>query len=90
MVDALDVLAWLAAGLGAGLLVGATRPGWGVGQRLALALVGLLGAWVGGTAAARFTNLAAVAFLGAVCLAVIGSVSLAYLLWRSGAMRYHG
>jgi len=85
----LDVLSWIAGGLVAGALTGALRPGGTPGEHLAMVTAGFVGACAGGAAVTSFTDMNAVAFLGAVCAAVACSVALAYLLWRSGAMRYH-
>ncbi|HEY8286176.1 MAG TPA: hypothetical protein VIJ28_17465 [Chloroflexota bacterium] len=88
-MGALDVLSWMAGGLIAGALIGAVSPGRALVDRLAVALAGLFGGYAGGAEIASFTNLNAVAFLGAVCAAVGASGSLAYLLWRRGATRFH-
>ncbi|HVC80507.1 MAG TPA: hypothetical protein VNL35_08425 [Chloroflexota bacterium] len=88
-MSTIDVLFWMVGGLVAGILTGALRPRSTVGERFALVATGLLGAGAGGAVVSRFTDLITVGFLAAVCAAVLSSTSLAYLLWRPEAMRYH-
>jgi uncharacterized membrane protein YeaQ/YmgE (transglycosylase-associated protein family) len=88
-MSALDVLSWIVVGLIVVSLVDAITPGRAAGPRSAVALTGIVAAVAGGSAAGDLSEMSAVAFLGAVCAAIVCSVSLAYLLRRSGAGRYH-
>jgi uncharacterized membrane protein YeaQ/YmgE (transglycosylase-associated protein family) len=88
-MSTLDVLSWIAVGLVAGGLIDAITPGRPRGARSAVALAGVAGAVAGGIAVGGLSGMSAVAFLGAVCAAILCAVSLAYLLRRYGAGRYH-
>jgi hypothetical protein len=89
-MDAFDLLSWVGGGLIAGSLIDSISPRRGRGARLATTLAACIAGIAAGSAVAAFTGIGAVAFLGAVCAAVLSAASLAYLLRRSGAGRYHG
>jgi hypothetical protein len=88
-MGAFDALSWVAGGLIAGSLIDSISPGRVRGARSATALAALFAGVAGGAAVADLTGMSAVAFLGAVCAAVLGGATLAYLLRRHGAGRYH-
>jgi hypothetical protein len=89
-MDGYAVLSWVGGGVLAGSLIDSIRPGRVRGARSATTLAACLGAVAAGAAVTALTGIGTVAFLGAVCAAVVSGASLAYLLRRSGAGRYHG
>jgi uncharacterized membrane protein YeaQ/YmgE (transglycosylase-associated protein family) len=89
-MGAFDLLSWVAGGLIAGSLIDSISPAGARGARLVTVPAACVGAVAAGSAVAALTAISTVAFLGAVCAAVLSAASLAYLLRRSGAGRYHG
>jgi hypothetical protein len=89
-MDAFDLLPWVAGGLIAGSLIDSISPLRGRSARSATTLVACVAAVAAGFTVDALTGISTVAFLGAVCAAVVCGASLAYLLRRSRAGRYHG
>jgi hypothetical protein len=88
-MGAFDVLSWVVGGLIAGSLIDSISPLRGRGARSATTLAACVAGVAAGAATAALTGISTVAFLGAVCAAVLSAASLAYLLRRSRAGRYH-
>jgi uncharacterized membrane protein AbrB (regulator of aidB expression) len=89
-MSAFDLLSWMVGGLIAGSLIDSISPLRGRSARTATTLAACVAAMAAGFTVDALTGIGTVAFLGAVCAAVLSAASLAYLLRRSGAGRYHG
>ncbi|WP_414588120.1 GlsB/YeaQ/YmgE family stress response membrane protein [Scytonema sp. PCC 10023] len=87
----MNIIAWVVLGLLAGAIAKAIYPGYQGGGILATILLGIVGAFIGGSlgvllATGRLTLTAASFSLPGLALAVIGAL-LAIFIWHSFARR---
>jgi uncharacterized membrane protein YeaQ/YmgE (transglycosylase-associated protein family) len=82
MMDSIDLLIWLLAGLSAGGLTGAIWFGTACAARYVTLFAGVIGALAGGWIVDSLCGMSAVSFLGSVCGGVCCAMLSSALLRR--------